>query len=91
MKKNKLEKIVTIFLFIIIALGMYFYEDKQIDNDISYNRISYEMSNIPEYNGEIYVQINDNVPQFTAEDMELEADYYSELENGKVRNGYYKN
>ena len=58
---NKLEKIVIILLFIIIiAIGAYFNigEENQTGNNVEYNKISYEISNIPEYSGEIYVDIN---------------------------------
>ena len=91
---NKLEKIVIILLFIIIiAIGAYFNigEENQTGNNVEYNKISYEISNIPEYSGETYVEINNNIPEFTNDDMNLKEDYYSELENGKVRNGNCKN
>ena len=91
---NKLEKIIIILLFsIIIAIGAYFNigEENQTGNIVESNKISYEISNIPEYSGEIYVEINNNIPEFTNDDMNLEEDYYTELENGKVRNGNCKN
>ena len=91
---NKLEKIVIILLFIIIiAIGKYFNigEENQTGNIVEYNKISYEISDIPEYSGETYVEINNNTPKFTNDDMNLEDDYYSELENGKARNGNGKN
>ncbi len=95
MKKNAniLEKIITILLFIIIiVVGIYFnYEKENKTESIVNNKISYEISNIPEYKGEEYVEINNNVPKFTTEDINLEEDYYSNLENKKVRNGYDKN
>ena len=95
MKKNanKVEKIITILLFIIIiVVEIYFnYEKENKTESIVNNKISYEISNIPEYNGEAYVEINNNIPKFTTEDMNLEEDYYSNLENKKVRNGYNKN
>lgn len=96
MKKNanKLEKIITILLFIIIiVVGIYFNYEKENKKDttVNHNKISYEISNIPEYNGETYVEINKNIPKFITEYMNLEEDYYSNLENKKVRNGYDKN
>ena len=94
MKKNanKLEKIITILLFIIIIVGIYFnYEKENETENIINNKISYEISNIPEYKGEEYIEINNNIPKFTTEDMNLEEDYYSNLENKKVRDGYDKN
>ena len=84
---NKLEKIIIILLFtIIIAIGAYFNigEEDQKGNIVENNKISYEISNIPEYIGETYVEINNNIPKFTNDDMNLKEDYYSELENGKV-------
>lgn len=87
---NKLEKIITILLFIIIVVGIYFnYEKENKTESIVDNKISYEISNIPEYNGKVYVEINNNIPKFIDEDMNLVEDYYSNLEDGKVRNGYW--
>ena len=91
---NKSEKIIIILLFIIIiAISSQFNieEENETGNTIEYNKISYEISNIPEYSGETYVEINNNIPKFTNDDMNLEEDYYSELKNGKVRNGNGKN
>lgn len=94
MKKDKLEKIGILILFtIIIFVGLYIKtakENKQV-NEVINNQISYDISNIPEYSGDIYVIINNNIPEFTAEDMNIQEDYYSNLENGRVRNGNGKN
>lgn len=91
---NKLEKIILILLFsIIIAIGAYFNigEENQKGNIVEYNKISYEISNIPKDREETYVEINNNIPKFTNDDMNLEDDYYSKLKNEKVRNGNGKN
>lgn len=94
MNKNKFKKIVLVLFFIIIIFaGLYIkteQENKQ-ENILTSNQISYEISNIPEYSGEIYIEINNNIPEFTTEDISLDYDYYSDLENGKVRNGNDKN
>lgn len=92
MNKNKLKRIAIILYIIIIAVGVYFNigEENQTGNIIEDSKISYELSNIPEYSGEAYVEINNNIPTFTAEDMKIE-EYYSDLKNGKVRNGNNKN
>ena len=94
MKKDKLEKIGILILFtIIIFVGLYIKtakENKQV-NEVTNNQIAYEISNIPEYSGDIYVIINNNIPKFSDEDMNIKQDYYSNLENKRVRNGYYKN
>ena len=93
MNKNKLEKIaIVIFFIIMIFVGLYIktaQENKRV-NELHNNQISYEISDIPEYNGNIYVLINNNIPNFTDEDMNRE-EHYSDLEDGIVRNGYNKN
>lgn len=96
MDKNisKLKQIVRILLCaIIIAVGVYFNvgEEISIGDNIANNKTSYDISNIPEYSGEIYIEINNNIPEFTAEDMNIQEDYYSDLKDGKVRNGNGKN
>lgn len=96
MKKNtsKLKQIAIILLYIIIiAVGIYFNVEKEnpTGNIIENNKISYDISNIPEYSGEIFIEINNNIPEFTAEDMNIEEDYYSNLENERVRNCNDKN
>lgn len=94
MKKDKLEKIgILVLSAIIIFICLYIktvQEDNQ-ENVVINNQISYEISNIPNYSGKIYVEINNNIPKFSEEDMNITEDYYSNLENGKVRNGYDKN
>lgn len=93
MKRDKLEKVGILVLFIIIIFaGLYLKtkkENKQ-ENVIVDNQISYEISNIPEYSGDIYVLINNNKAKFSDNDMQID-EYYSNLEDGRVRNGYYKN
>lgn len=91
MRKTKLEKI-AIILFFIIIITLYFYFEKENINEniIVNNKISYEISDIPAYNGQEYVIVNNNIPKFSEDDMKIET-YYSNLDNGKVRNGYDKN
>lgn len=93
MKRNKLEKVGILVLFIIIIfVGLYIKTEKENKqkNIIADNQISYEIYNIPEYSGDIYVLINNNEPKFSENDMQID-EYYSNLENGRVRNGYDKN
>ena len=77
---------------IIIAVGVCFNngEENQTSNIIENNKISYEISEIPEYSGDIYVVISNNEPKFSEDDMQID-EYYSNLEDGRVRNGYDKN
>ncbi len=94
---NKLEKFIIILLFIIIAIVgavSNIEKESETDNVSSDVESFYDISNIPQYNGKIYVKINDNVPTFTTEDINIEEDYYSDLKDKKVRNvrnGYDKN
>lgn len=89
MKKYKLEKVVLLILFIIIIFISVNIEPEQ-ENIITNNQISYEIIDIPEYNGEMYVVIENNEPKFSEEDMQID-EYYTDLEDGRVRNGYDKN
>lgn len=85
---NKLAKIIITLLVIVVSvIGLAYYSN----NENIENKISYEILNIPEYNGEIYIKINNNIPEFSNEDFNIEEDYYSDLQNGKVRNGSDKN
>lgn len=87
-KTNKLTKvIITLLVIIVSVIGLSYYSQ----NENIENKISYEISNIPEYNGEIYIEINNNIPEFTNEDFNIVEDYYSKLEKGRVRNGNAKN
>lgn len=77
---------------VITTIASYFGLDTGNKSDISQSNsdIYYEISDIPEYSGEIYIEINGNVPKFTSEDLNIKEDYYSTLNNGRVRNGYGK-
>lgn len=93
-KTIKLKQIPAIILFIILIIITSYLsqtEENQDVNTIENNKIFYEISDIPEYNGKAYVEINNNIPEFSDEDLNLEQDYYSELKNGKVRNDNDKN
>lgn len=87
-KTNKLAKVIIALLIVIVSfIGLSYYSQ----NENLENKISYEISNIPEYNGEIYIEINNSIPEFTNEDFNIVEDYYSKLEKGRVRNGNDKN
>lgn len=59
-KTNKLAKVIITLLVIIVSIiGLSYYSQ----NENLENKISYEISNIPEYNGEIYIEINNNIPE----------------------------
>ncbi len=84
MKKSniKLKRLISIILVIII-LGIvnYFKDDIQdfIRNDYSH---SYALDNIPAYNNQPYVIINNNEPNFSQEDMTTTSfEKYSDLDS----------
>ena len=96
MSKRKTKNIVTaifaIAIFILANVGYIEIVEKNntlntTENDVS----SYQIYNVPEYSGEVYVAINNNNPNFSIEDMNITEDYYSNLENEKVRNGNGQN
>ena len=92
MNKNKLEKIGIVILTIVILIVMFIginesSKNENVVNKIENNKISYEIDNIPDYSGEIYVLINNDIPEFSLEDLNIEEDYYSNLKDEKVRNG----
>ena len=92
MNKNKLGKIGIVIFAIVILVVMIIgikenSKSENIINEIENNKISYEIGNIPEYSGEIYVLINNDIPEFSLEDLNIEEDYYSNLKDEKVRNG----
>ena len=92
MNKNKLEKIGIVILTIVILIVMFIginenSKNENVVNEIENNKIYYEIDNIPDYSGEIYALINNDIPKFSLEDLNIEEDYYSSLENEKVRNG----
>ncbi len=89
MKRDKLEKVGILVLFIIIIFASLYIKNEK-ENIVTDNQISYEISDIPEYSRNIYVLINNNEPKFSENDMKID-EYYSNLEDGRVRNGYYKN
>lgn len=68
MKKDKLGKVEILVLFIIIIFVGFYIKTGQ-ENVTTNNQISYEISDIPEYSGDIYVLINNNIPDFSVKDM----------------------
>lgn len=53
-------------------------------NNTNRNATSYDLNNIPAYNGEIYVILNNNIPDFNQEDFTTKSfEKYSELDSLK--------
>ncbi len=78
MKKNKF----TIFLIILVAIFVYFKDD--INNFLElyvFNESYASLEDIPAYDGNPYVYINDNKPSFTSNDYNItELEKYSNLD-----------
>ena len=72
-----------IIICIIVLLVDYYQEEvNKIYNKVMHVEVkSYNIDEIPEYNGESYVIINDNKPDFKDEDLKLESfEKYSHLD-----------
>ncbi len=65
-------------------------ENKKTDNNETNNsEVNNEsnnsgLDNIPEYAGNIYVELNNNIPNFTEQDFNIQEPYYSELNNNRA-------
>lgn len=85
-KINSLKRllILTVLSIVIAALG---YFDKNIDHtsnsiNSSASTLSFNLENIPEYSGNPYVQINNNIPDFKESEYTTNAfETYSNLDN----------
>ena len=74
-KKNHLLWIV--YLLIVCLIG--YYTQNQLNN--TYSIPSYVIENIPEYDGQDYVYINNNEPYFTTEGLSTSSfEHYSDLD-----------
>ena len=93
MKKSTRNIIRALSFIIIIFIGLCIDYRQEIYNENTSDNttISYEITDIPEYTGKIYIEINNNIPKFEDKDFNIKEDYYSKLKNGKVRNGNDKN
>ena len=84
-KKNKTNKlIITIILIILISIITYINENieyRQNDKQSSATGIAVNLENIPEYNENIYIEINNNKPYFNEDDYTTEVfEKYSDLD-----------
>jgi DNA-entry nuclease len=85
MKKRQKKIIVSIIILILLSLVTYFENDieKIYNNIIPEEKVqTYDIGEIPEYNGESYVTINNNEPNFDEEDYTTSSfEKYSELDS----------
>ena len=84
-KNNNNLKQILILVFFIIIICIIGYISSNIDypNDVSSsNIISADLENIPDYSGNPYIEINNNIPFFNESDYTTTAfEQYSELDN----------
>ncbi len=71
MSKRKYKKKNTLYIIILILLGLYLVFQPQIDEYIFsiINTKTYALEEVPPFTGKYYVTINNNVPNFTESDI----------------------
>ena len=92
-EKRKKEQIIAtiiclILLTVVTYIGNRIYEkESQMENTVEITntiQTNYNLSNVPDYTGKIYIEINNNVPYFKEEDFTKEAfEEYSNLDEKK--------
>ena len=88
-KKQSLTQIITelVIAIILIICGCYGYSnmtDETQENAVNQaiQTVSFDLSSIPDYSGELYVVINNNIPNFDEEDYNTESfEEYSNLDS----------
>ena len=87
-KKNNQKKIIIeiIFTIVIFVIGYFNHNIQEFINDVVNgqieNTMSYNLSDIPEYEGKPYVTINNNIPYFNENDYTTKSfEKYSELDD----------
>lgn len=81
--RNKLIKAVIGILIITIAIlsGNTEFNIEKLEEKVNSNIISYQLNDIPEYQGKIYITINNNIPNFDEADYTTQSfEKYSELD-----------
>ena len=85
-KQTKNRLIATLLALIIVFIATYFAEEI----DLLYNKImgvtmkTYSIEEIPEYQGDNYIVINNNIPKFTDDDYKKDSfEKYSHLDRYK--------
>ena len=70
MSKRKIRNIITSIIFLIVAITAIYFGDIEVNENILENTtVSYNLGEIPEYNGKIFVTINNNIPNFEDRDV----------------------
>ena len=72
--KRKNINVITIITLILVLIYNFYYEDiNKFILSHAYNNVSYNIGEIPEYDGNKFIYINDNVPAFTEENLTTES------------------
>ena len=83
-KKKYLNKILTLVLVFLTSYFVYYFRDEwlKVSEGKTDTYEHYDLENIPEYNGEAYIYLNDNVPEFTDEEKSTQVfESYSNLDS----------
>ena len=81
-RKKNLNKLLSVVFCFLLAYFIYYIHLEYVNFKDNKINVSYSLENIPAYNGEAYVYLNDNVPTFTDEEKTIESfEYYSPLDN----------
>jgi len=86
--KKNIKQLIVILIVLIYSIIVYFNNPSDnIDNTTNNNVLNeivtnYSINDIPDYKGEAYVTINNNIPYFDEEDYTTESfEIYSKLDN----------
>ena len=83
-RRKKINKNQQLIIIVIVLIGYLLYSVfyNEINQMIfSYAYKSYDIKEVPEFNGEYYIYINDNIPNFDEEDKNTESfEKYSNLD-----------
>lgn len=79
MKNKSLIKIIPIIIFLIFS---FFYYQEDLNKHLTKaDNTTYQMENIPEYNKEAYITINNNEPTFSEDELNTDSfELYGELD-----------
>lgn len=82
-KKKYLNKMLVLVLVFLASYFVYYFRDEWINYSEGSNKTyeHYNLESIPEYNGEAYIYLNDNIAEFTEEEKTTQSfEDYSSLD-----------
>ena len=83
-KKNNLNKILVLVLLFLASYFAYYFKDEWIKYSEGSNKTAQNISKeeIPDYSGEAYIYLNENVPEFSDDEKITKSfEYYSNLDD----------